>query len=240
MTTNWKYKILLVEQNPTFAQAVKDTLQTFAGLYAFVGVRSKNELADHARESDYDLLMANVELIDWIRDTGHLQSKLVCFYRHQDFLDKHKALDQNCLSEFVSGLQGKLQGIPAIQHLLKPQSEPILPLWTLSGLELVRVSEVVSFQRDAQFPGIRSSWFVCLKSGDTKPLRRKSKAKDILSFLGNQMFIQVNQSTILNLMFVESIDYKRCCCVVKKPFQPTAVRLSRRRLSGLKKRFDRI
>jgi len=238
MASNSEYNILLVEGDQAFARSLCSSFNEYPRLTCHKYVCDKAELNEAISRAHCDLLLVNVDQIDWLKDAVDLKIHFLCFYRKSDFQKSFQHLNREDLSDFILRLQDKLQVNSASPAILNPGCEQIFPLWTATGLELLKVSDVVSFQRDFDLRILKPNWFVKLKSGEAKPLKRASKARDILAYFSGRLFIQVNQSTLLNLMYVESIDYEQRSCKLKAPFEPQIVSLSRRYLTSIKKRFD--
>jgi hypothetical protein len=232
------YNILLIEKDPRFARLLIANLNSFPGFNCFAHISSRIGFQKYRIQLDCDLLLVNAALADWLKDAAGIQGCFLCLYRKSDFWSRTSVIKYSYLQDFIMGLQRQLAAVPVFQFLTEPQCEQLLPLRMSTGLELVKVSDIIFFQRDFYVLTLKQNWFVVLKSGESKPLKRNLKAKDILEFWGN-LFIRVNESTILNLMFVKSIDYNDRCCTIKAPFEPQSVFLSKRYLRTIKKRFDR-
>lgn len=233
-----KYKILLIEKDRIFAEAFAALLNAAPNLLCCKHIFELDDLQSGSVPSECDLLLINVELVDWLKEMRAIQSNFICAYRRSDFGENPQQLNRDCIHDFIDGIQEKLAAVTALQLLLKRKNEQILPLWTSTGLELLNLSDVVSFQRELLIPALKPNWVVMLKSGESKALKRSTKAKDILGYLGNRLFIRVNKSTILNLMYLESINYEQRCCRLKTPYNTQTVGLSRRYLTTIRKRFD--
>lgn len=114
----------------------------------------------------------------------------------------------------------------------------MVALPTSTGIHFVDKNNIVLFQCAKDDPKTKPSWTVMENSHQLYKLRQGVTAKDILAIIGNECFVLVNQSAIVNLAYLASIEFKNRECQLIPPFDLIDLSVSRSQLSELRARFD--
>ncbi|HEX3007996.1 MAG TPA: response regulator transcription factor [Bacteroidales bacterium] len=117
----------------------------------------------------------------------------------------------------------------------KGDSRVFIP--TSTGLRLLFKDEIVFFAfEDPKLD--KSGWAALLNSLATVKIRNKANAKSIYDTLKDPNFFKANPSTILNLNYLNAIEFKTRRCVLIPPFDQYEIILSRSAFAELKDNFD--
>jgi len=111
---------------------------------------------------------------------------------------------------------------------------------TVLGLRFVNKVKIVFFEFVAKETDIRPCWMVHLNDNSIIKLRQSICAKQINEMINDDRFIKLNACTIINLMYVDSIEYKSRTCNLKPNIQRRSIRVSRSHLKLLKDKFDNM
>ncbi len=116
----------------------------------------------------------------------------------------------------------------------------IVALPTATGLLFVPKAEIVYFESQKSGLGLRSTWTAMMNNLQTVRLRQNTKADSIITYLGDENFIQLSQSVIVSATYIKAIEYKTQTCLLFPPFDQSPLKISRQYLTELKERFDVI
>jgi two-component system, LytTR family, response regulator len=154
-----------------------------------------------------------------------------------DYLLKPPSQEEvrNAISRFID------QRINGNGFMPKPLLGPhknMIPLPTTTGLQFVPKTDIVYLE--SQKSGIcgRSGWVAVLNNRQTIRLRNNTNAAAILGYLGSDEFLCLSQSVIVNLAYVNNMEYKTRMCYLFPPFYDQPLKVSRQYLAELKERFD--
>jgi len=104
---------------------------------------------------------------------------------------------------------------------------------TVSGYQKLRPDQIGYFE----YQKGKKQWFVVLTNQSRLQLKRNTKAEDIINY--SPVFIQINQSQIINLDYLSVIDDK--ICHMFPPFhKENTLIISRNFLKALQERFKLI
>lgn len=116
----------------------------------------------------------------------------------------------------------------------------MVALPTGTGLVFVPKAEIVYLESRKTDLGLRSAWSATLNNLQTIRLRQNTKANSIIGYLGDENFIQLSQSVIVNASYIKAIEYKTQSCLLFPPFDLIPLKISRQFLVELRERFDVI
>lgn len=156
--------------------------------------------------------------------------------------------------DFILKPPGEVELKEAIQRFLKQRSLPLevnvshsvlnmsqmVALPTNKGLHFLPKADIVYAECQKSAFNLRPSWAVVLNNHQTIKLRPNTNACDIINYLGADSFIQLSQSVLVNISFVNMIEYKTHNCYLYPPFDDKPVKISRQYLSGIQDKFDLI
>jgi DNA-binding LytR/AlgR family response regulator len=86
----------------------------------------------------------------------------------------------------------------------------------------------------------KPGWKAILTDMSEVKLRNGTTAKELLDLMGKRMFVQINQSAILNLQYLGSIEFKTRDCQLIPPFNGIRLLASRTHLSELRNKYDTL
>ncbi|PTN10640.1 LytTR family DNA-binding domain-containing protein [Mangrovibacterium marinum] len=120
-----------------------------------------------------------------------------------------------------------------------PKGMPeMIALPTSTGIHFVDKNSIVMFQCEKDGPKEKPNWVVLENGQQRNKLRQGVTARDILSIVGTECFVLINQSTIVNLGFLATIEFKTRNCLLVPPYDWLELSVSRSQLSELRSRFD--
>ena len=116
----------------------------------------------------------------------------------------------------------------------------MVSLPTNTGLQFLPKADIVYVECQKTALNLRSSWSVVLNNHQTIKLHPNSGAISIIKHLGAESFIPLSQSFIVNVSFVNMIEYKTHTCYLFPPFDVKPIKISRQYMVALRDRFDLI
>jgi len=185
------------------------------------------------------------ELFDEIATETNINSKVVFVTAHDkymidalrkaafDFLTK--PIDEKDLTTIIERFKNRTLATP---KPIKQALYEMIALPVLTGLRFVAKDQIILIECNNHFS--KPNWQTLLSSTERLRLKSNITAKDILHFLGDDSFIQLNKSTIVNKNYISIIEYKTHKCILTPPFNEIDITISRYQLAELKKRFDLI
>jgi two-component system LytT family response regulator len=120
------------------------------------------------------------------------------------------------------------------------RTKKMVAIPTNTGLQFVPKADIVYFECLKTGMGLRSSWTAILNNQQTLKLRNNTKSGAIISYLGDENFIQISQSVIVSISFINMIEYKTHECFLFPPFDDKPFKISRQFMAELRERFDVI
>ena len=123
---------------------------------------------------------------------------------------------------------------------LPDRTKKMVAIPTNTGLQFVPKADIVYFECLKTGMGLRSSWVAILNNQQTIKLRQNTKANAIINYLGDENFIQISQSVIVSISFINMIEYKTYECFLFPPFDEKSHKISRQFMAELRERFDVI
>ena len=116
----------------------------------------------------------------------------------------------------------------------------IISLPTPIGLRFMDKNNIVLLQCTKEQTNDKPVWKAILTDMSEVKLRTGTTAKDILDLMGKTKFIQINQSAILNLNYLGSIEFKTRDCQLIPPFTGIKLVASRTHLYDLRNKYDTL
>jgi len=114
----------------------------------------------------------------------------------------------------------------------------IIVLPTCSGIQFIDINRILMFRSAKANELGKSSWEVMLTDETIIRLTGEISAQRILNHYSKGRFIQLSQSCIVNLSFLNMVEYKTHQCILVPPFDKIELTVSRAHLSNLKDKFD--
>lgn len=114
----------------------------------------------------------------------------------------------------------------------------VVSLPTSRGLQFLPKAEIVFIDCRKNNLGLKSSWGVNLSNLQSFKLRPNTNATEILDYLGQEHFVPVSQSAIVNICHVSMIEFKSHLCYLFPPYDDKPLKISRQYMMVLKERFE--
>lgn len=143
-----------------------------------------------------------------------------------------KTILNRLVSERVEAASAQLNYEISLMKLLS--SEQRFTLQSITGLLILHHSQVVCFRYIDRL----RCWQVTLTDRQNHRLRTTTKAQDITGI--NPNFIQVNNSCIINVEYLASIENKTLRCCLYPPFNDLDICVSRHYFGELRNSLDRM
>ena len=80
-------------------------------------------------------------------------------------------------------------------------------------------------------------WEVLLNDEEHIKLKRSTTSREILKLVKDK-FIQINPAVIVNLNYIDVVEFKTQECVLIPPFQHLRFKISRSQMCGLREKYD--
>lgn len=119
-------------------------------------------------------------------------------------------------------------------------SDEFVAFQTYIGLRYLNKDKVVYFEYDKDDDSRLRTWKVYLNNFEIIKLKTNTTSKDILECFENHNFVQINQSTILNINYLSSIELKSRKCVLETPYNNKEMTISRLCLNVIKSKYEII
>jgi len=248
-----KIKTVIIDQDEEFLFLMKEHLAFFPEI-ELKGMASKKRLVKKLLINEKpDLVFMDpeaVEVVDELRVEGFDDFHIVFCAADESFLIE--ALHESALDFFLKPVKpndlkdainrykdrvNRLQSLPA--HVVPdPVTFDVISLPTLTGLQFLNTRDIVLFQCIREMKCDKPSWQALLTGFNRVRLRKSTTAKEIAEHMGQSGFAQINQSVIVNLVYMEQIEYKTRICKLISPYDKIRLTVSRTHLSELRNRFD--
>ncbi len=114
----------------------------------------------------------------------------------------------------------------------------LVSLPTLTGLRFLNSRSIVLFQCIRETKEDKPQWQALLSDFNHVKLHKRTTAKEITVYMSRYGFAQINQSILVNLIYVKQIEFKAHICSLISPFDKLRLTVSRKYMAALKERFD--
>lgn len=126
------------------------------------------------------------------------------------------------------------------QQTITERIRQMIAVPTHTGLQFVCRNDIVFAECRKATINLRSNWQITLTDNQIIKLRQNTNAEVLQKHLGADTFIQLSQSVLVNLHYVNSLEYKTHLCYLFPPFDAIPLKVSRQFMAELKGRFDVI
>lgn len=122
-----------------------------------------------------------------------------------------------------------------------PVYQETISIPTNTGIKFINKNAVVVFQCLKEESCLKKPcWKVMLNDQSQIKLRTGITANEILDYMKSNMFVQINQNTIVNTIYIYEIEFKPHTCLLLPPFDNLILTVSRTKMSEVKDKFDRL
>ncbi len=145
------------------------------------------------------------------------------------------------LKGVIDRFKSKRRTEQPVNYLPLPQGvTEIISLPTPIGLRFMDKNNIILLQCTRDHESEKPGWKAILTDMSEVKLRSGTTAKEILGLMGITRFIQINQSAILNLNYLGSIEFKTRECQLIPPFNGIKLLASRTHLYELRSKYDTL
>ena len=131
------------------------------------------------------------------------------------------------------------QVLPVSNSLSAYQERISIP--TNTGIKFINTNAVVIFLCIKEESCLKKPcWKVILNDQSQIKLRTGITANEILEYMKSNSFVQINQSSIININYICEIEFKTHACLLLPPFEHMILTVSRTKMSEVKDKFDRL
>ncbi len=119
-----------------------------------------------------------------------------------------------------------------------PGGSDTVALSTNIGMKFIDRNKIVLFQCARKSLREKPVWEAMMSDFSFSTLSKGITARKILRFMGEDRFVAVNQSVIVNMNYLSFVEFKTRACILLPPFNKLKLTASRAQLAGLRGKFD--
>jgi len=252
-----KIRTAIIDDDEEFSFSLKEHLSFFPEI-EIVGCASKYKQARNILLNErLDLIFLDIEmpgkngfeLLHEIRQTGKDDFSVIFHTAYDKYVIqalREYAFDyilkpvkpeelKNAIDRFKQ--QRKAPCNPIVTSVTRNLSE-ITSLPTTTGIRFIDKNSILLFQWSSGIGSDKKSWNTVLTDRSEIKLCTSTSAKDILDFIGEGVFIQINPSLILNINFLAAIEFSSRTCQLFPPFSDIILIASRSNMTEIREKFD--
>jgi len=259
MNPSEKIRVAIIDDNKEFLESLKKHLLFFPKVEICGTASQYKQAKDLLLNKNLDLVFLDIEmpckngfeLLDEVRKKGSTFS--VIFYTAYDKYMiqalRESAFDyilkpinmeelKNAIERFKAqrNESTSLTQLPLYQGI---QGMPeIIALPSNLGLKFIDKNRILLFRCINGGLLEKSSWEVLLTDYTTLKLGANTTADRIVQLMNKDRFLQINQSCIINLNYLNMVEYKTRSCLLIPPFNNLELTVSRTHLSKLREDFE--
>lgn len=260
MSSTKTIKTIIVDDDPEAVFTITGFLELMPEIKLAGSAGNFNKAVSLIKAQSPDLLFLDIELpgktgfdlLQHLDQEGERRSFEVIFYTAYDQYTikalRESAFDyilkplkeeelKNAIERYKS--RKKADVMPA-QKPLNERIRQMIAVPTHTGLQFICRNDIVFAECRKAAINLRTNWQITLTDNQTIKLRQNTNAEVLQKHLGAETFVQLSQSVLVNLHYVNSIEYKTHLCYLFPPFDTTPLKVSRQFMAELKGRFDVI
>jgi len=250
-----KIRTVIVDDNKEFLESLKDHFIKFPDIELCGHATHYRQARELLLNEKPDLVFLDIEmpckngfeLLNEVREKGCTSSVIFCTaydkYMIQalreaafDYILKpvdpeelRLAINRFIEQRAVRSLTSTTPVLPA-----KTSLSEIIALPTVLGLRFIDKNTILLFRSTHETLLSKSSWEVMLTDSTAIKIGAHTTAERIMQLLSKDRFMQINQSCILNLSWMHTLEFKTHRCLLLPPFDTLELFVSRAQLSKLK------
>jgi len=259
MNNYTKIRAAIVDDNKEFLESLVDHLYVFPDIEICGSATRYKQARDLLLDEKPDLVFLDVEmpckngfeLLNEVRAKGATFS--VIFYtaydkymiqalRESAFDYILKPVDEAelkiAIDRFISQRASGLATTDAPQLQGTNGIIEIIALPTHLGLRFVDKNRILLFRSIKDNLLAKSAWEALLTDSTVIKLGANTTAERIQQLLSKERFLQINQSCIINMSFMNTIEFKNRACLLIPPFDKLSLYVSRAQLARLKEIYE--
>jgi len=259
MKTPPKIKTVLVDDNAEFLASLVDHLSAFPEIEVCGTATQFHQAKELLIKENPDLVFLDVvmphkngfELLDEVRQAG-VEFRTIFYTAYDQYMIqalRESAIDyilkpihpeelKSAIDRFKYLTQSESTILSSMKHSPAICIPEILAIPTLLGIQFVDANRILMFRSTKASLLDKPSWEVVLIDNTLIRLAGGVSAEKISKLIASFRFIQINQSCILNLIYVSIVEYKTRHCILLPPFEKIPLTVSRAYLNKLKEKFD--
>jgi len=259
MNESDKIQTAIVDDNEEFVFALKEHLGFFPEIQ-LLGCASKyNQAKNLLLKEDLELVFMDIEmpvksgfeLLDEVRKLRKQMFSVVFYTAFDKYMIQ--GLRESAFDYMLKPVKPEDLKLVIDRYKLKRKNDQpvkivpvsqgiteIISLPTPIGLRFMDKNNIVLLLCIKEQGNEKPVWKATLTDLTEVKLRTGTTAKDILELMGKTKFIQINQSAILNLNYLGSVEFKTRECQVIPPFNGIKLVASRTHLYDLRNKYDTL
>ena len=260
MVADEKIRTVVIDDNEEYLFALQESLNFFPEIDFLGGATKYTKARSLLLDKKPDLAFLDIEmpckngfeLLREVREKGCDRMDVIFYTAYDqyviqalresafDYLLKPFKMDElkAAIHRFTSQREKDQSNFPNLNSPVMKGIPDVVPLPNSTGIRFIDKGNIVLIQCVKDDLYSKPVWSVLENSGQQFKLRQGITAKDIISILGGQCFVIINQSTIVNLSYVAGVEFKSRECLLIPPFNRISLVASRSYLSELKERFS--
>jgi len=252
-----KIRTIIIDDDKEFLDSLKDNLELIPEIelvgWATRYFQEKKIIQEKKPELVFlDVEMPNkngFELLNEIHLSGYTSFNVIFYTAYDkymidalresafDFLLKpvnpeelHHAIDRYKQRKQTQGTP-----VPSISPCLNAET---ISLPVVTGLKFIDKNSIVYFSCQKESLLGKPFWEAVLSNHEHIKLKANTTAQSIFKVTGDKNFIQISQSEIINIRYLNIVEFKSHECILLPPFDNVRLKVSRTYLSSLRNKFD--
>jgi two-component system LytT family response regulator len=259
MNVSDKIRTAIIDDDEEFVFALKEHLGFFPEIDLLGCATKYNQAKNLLLKENLDLVFIDIEmpvktgfeLLEDVRKSIKQMFSVVFYTAYDKYIIqglRESALDyilKPVKREELRNVIDRYNSRRSSEHVMNSPAvyqgfAEIVSLPTPIGLRFMDKSNIIMFQCTRAQINDKPGWTALLTDLTELKLRTGTNAKEILELMGEKNFVQVNQSTILNLNYLGTIEFKTRDCQLVSPFTGLKLTASRTHLYNLRNKFDTL
>ncbi len=253
-------RTVIIDDNKDFIFSLKEHLSFFPEVEicgeAFQYTKAKSLLINKKPDLvflDIEMPCKNgFELLQEVREQGCGNLSVIFFTAYNKYLIqalRESAFDfilkpvnpdelSNAIERFQTIRKKRNIDIQPPLYLGMPGMPQIVALPTSTGIRFVDKNCIIVFQCQKEEEVGKPVWKAILNNFAQIKLRSGTTAREIVEIMDPRRFILINQSTIVNICYLASVEFKSRECTLVPPYNEIQLIASRTQISELREKFD--
>lgn len=126
----------------------------------------------------------------------------------------------------------------ATSTVIFPSQGEIITFPTHTGVRFFKTHEIIYIYFEKEKGWKKGYWFLYLYDHQVVRLRSGLNSAKLNDMLADKKFLQINQSTLINLNYVSSIEQKSQECMFLPPYNNIILKISRHYMKNVREQFD--
>lgn len=251
-------KTVIIDDNTEFLLSLQEHLAVYPEIKLVGSANQYKEAKNLLLNKKPDMVFLDIEmpckngfeLLDEVREEGKGQFSVIFFTAHDKYMIQ--ALRESAFDFLIKPIhprelktviervkKQRASSLPLSQPALNiPYFSETVAVPSLTGLRFVHKNKIVLIQSVKESLLEKPNWEILLNNFEQIQLKKNTTSKEILHFLGNNSFVLINQSCILNIHYLGAVEFKTRNCLLLPPFAHLKLTVSRGNMTDLRDQFD--